>query len=146
MTLPTHIMAGMVIGKLTGNYSLSIGMAIAPDIDHLFSYAKSGVLFKPVEFFKTVFAREDPYGDQRYILHNILVFVIISVVVFLINSDVGLIFSLAYFSHIILDALDGSDYFPFFPNKKVNIRGPVNYFSKQEFFILLLLILVYFLI
>ena len=139
-------MAGLVIGKFTGNYQLSVGMAIIPDIDHVFSYAKNGVLFKPNKLFEATFNRDDPYGDQRYYLHNILVFLFLSGIVFLFNRDIGLIFLLAYFSHIVLDALDGSDYFPFFPNKKINIHGPVDYFSKQEFVVLVILILIYFLI
>ena len=146
MTFPTHLMAGLVLGKITGNYPLSVGVAVGIDVDHIFSYAKNGVLLKPKKFLDTVFNKEDPYGDQRFILHNVLIFILFSVMVSIFNPTVGIVFSLAYLSHIILDALDGSDYFPFFPNKKINIRGPVKYFSRQEFIILASLIMVFFLI
>ncbi len=146
MTLPTHILAGLVIGKLTGNYSLSVAGSILIDVDHVFSYVKNGVLFKPKKFLQTVFNKDDPYGDQRFLLHNVLVFLLISGVVFLINHQIGFVFGLAYLSHLILDALDNSDYFPFFPNKKMNIRGPIKYFSKQEFFVMIFLGVVFLLI
>ncbi|MDP2788529.1 MAG: metal-dependent hydrolase [bacterium] len=146
MTLPTHLMTGLILGKLTGNYSLSVAGALLVDIDHLLSYAKNGLLLKPKEFFKTVFAQDDQYGDQRYFLHNVFVFILISGIVYIIDNKIGFILGIAYFSHLILDALDNSDYFPFFPNKKINIRGPIGYFSKQEFFIILLLVIIFYLV
>ena len=91
MTFPTHLMAGLILGKITGNYPLSVGIAVGVDIDHVFSYAKNGILLKPRKFIETF-------------------------------------------------------YFPFFPYKKINLRGPVKYFSKQEFLFLFLLIIVFFLI
>ena len=146
MTFPTHLMAGLVLGKLTGNYPLSIGVAIGIDVDHLFSYAKNGILLKPRKFLRTISDKNDPYGDQRYILHNVLVFVLISGIVFIIDNKIGFVLCLAYFSHLILDALDGSDYFPFFPNKKINLKGPVEYFSKAEFLLIILLVITFFLL
>lgn len=146
MTFPTHLLAGLVIGKLTGNYGLSIVGATCVDIDHIYTYAKNGVLLNPKKFFTTVFDREDPYGDQRNILHNVLVFLLISVVTFIINHQIGLVLFLAYLSHLILDALDKSDYFPFFPSKKVNIRGFIDYFSKEEFLIMIFLGVVFLLV
>ncbi|MFZ2049093.1 MAG: metal-dependent hydrolase [Minisyncoccia bacterium] len=146
MTFPTHLLAGLVLGKVTGNYPLSIGISVGVDIDHLYSYAKNGVLVSPKKFFKTVFDRNDPYGDQRNILHNVLIFLFITAVTFILNIQIGLIVFLAYLGHLILDALDKSDYFPFFPNKKVNIKGFIDYFSKKEFFIMIFLGAVFLLI
>jgi membrane-bound metal-dependent hydrolase YbcI (DUF457 family) len=146
MTLPTHLMAGLILGKITGNYPLSIGIGVGIDVDHVFSYFKNGILLKPKKFLKTIFNKDDPYGDQRFILHNVLVFILLSMIVLMFNRTIGVVFALAYFSHIFLDALDSSDYFPFFPNKKLNLHGPIKYFSKQEFTVFLLLIVVFFLL
>ena len=96
MTFSTHLIAGLVLGKITGNYSLSVGMALGIDIDHVFSYIKNGVLLNPTKFLKTILNKEDPYGDQRFLLHNVLVFVLLSIIILLINYRIGLIFSLAY--------------------------------------------------
>jgi len=146
MTLPTHLVAGLILGKITGNYPLSIGIAVGIDVDHVFSYFKNGILLKPKNFLETVFNKDDPYGDQRFILHNVLVFILLSMIVLIFNRTIGVVFALAYFSRIFLDALDSSDYFPFFPNKKLNLRGPIKYFSRQEFIVFLLLIIVFFLL
>lgn len=122
------------------------GGALFLDLDHVFCYAKNDILLKPKQLWTALTNQEDPYGDQRYIFHNILVFILISSIVFLVNLKIGFIFSLAYFSHIFLDALDNSDYYPFFPNKKINIRGPIKYFSKGEFILFSFLTIIFFFI
>ena len=132
MTLPTHILLGSIIGQLTGNLVLAIAVSVLVDIDHLYSYIKSKVIFSPRKFWKTVTDKNDPYGDQRGYLHNVIVAGIISVIVWLALPLVGLTFALAYFGHLLLDALDKSDYWPLFPNKKINITGFVGYFSPGE--------------
>ena len=146
MTLPTHLMAGLVLGKITGNYSLSLAGAVLVDADHIFSYTKAKILFRPKELWRTLTDKNDPYGDQRYFLHNFFVFILITGTSAFINLQTGLIVGLAYLSHLILDALDDADYFPFFPNKKINLRGPIGYFSKSEFVFALFLLLIYALI
>lgn len=144
MTIPTHLVAGLMVGKLTGDYSFALVGALGPDVDHLVSYAKNGVLLNPKEFWKTITNTSDPYGDQRYYLHNVLVFVSISAFVYYFNSQIGIALGLAYLSHLILDALDDADYFPFFPNKKIVIKGPVGYFSKEELIFFLVLACAFF--
>jgi membrane-bound metal-dependent hydrolase YbcI (DUF457 family) len=145
MTLPTHLIAGLIVGKLTGNYSASIAGAVLVDLDHGFSYAKSNLLFDLKKLLKTVLDERDPYGDQRYIFHNILSPLLVAVVIYFFSPGVALAFFLAHLSHLLLDALDNADFFPLFPSKKINIKGPIGYFSKQEFafavFLLFLFIL-----
>lgn len=143
MTIPTHIMLGAIIGKITGNYSLAIGASIVPDFDHLSSYIRSGVIKTPKVFWKTITDEQDPYGNQRGILHNLIVFVFVSIILILFLSKVGYVLVLGWLGHIILDALDRSDYWPFYPNKKVNIRGLIKYASIQEFIFFLVLLVVY---
>ena len=41
MTLPTHLVFGLIIGKVTGNYPLAVLAAIAVDVDHIVPFAKS---------------------------------------------------------------------------------------------------------
>ena len=146
MTLPTHLITGLVIGKITGQYSFAIVGALFVDIDHIFSYVKNGVLINPRKFWKTITDTNDPYGDQRYILHNFLIFLALIGIFLFFNQRLGLVFGLAYLSHLVLDALDNADYFPFFPNKKINLRGPVKYFSRQEFLLMFVLVMTFFLI
>lgn len=71
-------------------------------------------------------------GGQRNWLHNIVVWSVVSFVLYFSLHSIWLPLSLGYASHLMLDALDGADYFPFYPWKGLNIRGPVGYFSKTE--------------
>jgi len=45
---------------------------------------------------------------------------------------------LSYASHLLLDLLDSADYWPLYPFKFLNYRGPVRFFSKQEVFLAIL--------
>ncbi|MHB8870966.1 MAG: metal-dependent hydrolase [Candidatus Doudnabacteria bacterium] len=142
MTIPTHLALGLIIGKMTNNYGLALAFSVGPDIDHLISYAKHGVLFNPKKFLKATTDTEDPWGDQRSFLHNILVWLGISIVAITINQRIGFIISIAYFGHLVLDALDNSLFFPFYP-KKFCIKGPIVYNSINEYIFLFILLLIY---
>ena len=143
MFLPAHVAAGLIIGKLTGNYPLALAAAIVIDVDHIISYAKHGILFRPKDLMHTLTTRNDPWGDQRSILHNALVFVLISFATAIYDPTVGATIFFGYGSHLFLDALDDADYFPFFPSKKWNVRGPIGYFSETEMLFSAILFLVF---
>lgn len=146
MTFPTHLIAGLIMGKLTGNYSVAIASSVLIDVDHLQSYIKSGVLFKLKLFWKTITDKADPYGDQRGYLHNLFIFAGISTILLLIWSYTAIPFILGWFGHLLLDALDNSDYWPLYPYKKLNLKGPILYASYQELIFSFLLVLTYFFI
>ncbi|MEK7652270.1 MAG: metal-dependent hydrolase [Patescibacteria group bacterium] len=142
MTTATHVALGLIIGKVTNNYGLALAFSVGPDIDHLISYAKHGVLLNPRRFLKVTTDAEDPWGDQKSFLHNVFVWFGISLVAIAINQRVGLIISIAYLGHLVLDALDSSLFFPFYP-RKFCIKGPIVYNSAHEYFFLLILLLIY---
>ncbi len=141
-----HLFAGLIIGKIFGNYLIALMGALLIDIDHLIVYAKHGILLSPKKFWKTIINPIDQYGNQRNFLHSFFAWIIISIIIFLVNSKIGIIFSLAYLSHLLLDFLDGSDFYPFYPWKKLNIKGPIKYFSIQEWIVTLILLIVFILI
>lgn len=146
MTIPTHIMAGLIIGKVTGNYSLAIASSVIMDFDHLQSYIKSGVIFKPKLFWNIVTSKVDPYGDQRGYLHNFVVFIVLSIILLFAFGDMLTPLILGWFGHLFLDALDNSAYWPFYSYKWININGPILYASYQEFVFAILLLVIYFVI
>jgi membrane-bound metal-dependent hydrolase YbcI (DUF457 family) len=147
MTLPTHFVAGLIIGKITGNYSVAVASSVLPDVDHLYSYIKNGVIKNPKKFWKVITSREDKYGDQRNYLHNVLILSFVSLILyFLISKYFFIPFVLGLFSHVLLDLLDSSDYWPFFPNKKINIKGLIKYASFSELVFALVLLLIFFII
>ena len=132
MTLPTHLILGLIIGKATGNYPLAVVASIAVDVDHFVPFAQNGVLWSPRKLWRVMTDRTDPLGTPRFILHNVFLGVAICAGSFLIHPPLGLIVSLAYAGHLALDALDDTIYFPLYPKTSVNIRGPIQYFSKAE--------------
>lgn len=135
-----HVAAGLIIGKITGDYPTAIIGATAADFDHLIPFVKNKVLFS----FKKIWHATTNDGDSsRNYLHSIFSWALISGVIMLFNLQVGLIFSIAYLSHFILDLLDNTDFWPFYPWKKINIKGFVGYFSKREFLFTVALVLVY---
>lgn len=146
MNLPAHIGTGLIIGKLTGNYLLATIAATAVDLDHLLPYARDRILLKPKKLIKALFDENYPCHGQRNYLHNVLVWLIISLVIMISNFQLGFIVSISYLSHLILDSLDSADYHPFYPYKKINLKGPVQFFSMQEGAFSILLFLVYFLL
>ncbi len=146
MTLPTHLVAGLIIGKLTGNYTVSLIGSAAVDLDHLIAYYRNGILSKPKRLIAAVINKTDSLIDQRNYFHNIFFFTAITVIVLIVNFKIGLVFSLAYLGHLILDSLDNMNYFPFYPNKKINLRGPIKYFSQQEFFFAIVLFFIFLII
>ena len=146
MLITAHLAVGLIIGKVFDNYPAAIIGSTFLDLDHFISYVKSGIIFKPKKLFYTLTKREDEFGDQRNIFHKILSFIVISSLFILFNKKLGIIFSISYLGHLIVDFLDNSDSFPLFLNKKINIKGPIKYFSKAETIFTLLLILVFFLL
>jgi len=143
MTLPTHILAGLIIGKITGNFTVALVGSLIIDLDHSISYFKHGILFKPRELSRAMLRRADQWGDQRSFLHSIFSWIIISVLLLTTNLIFGLVFSIAYFFHLVFDILDSANFYPFFPFKKFVIKGFIEYYSKQEIIFDICLILVF---
>jgi len=142
MTLPTHVLAGLIIGKITGDFPTALAGSLVMDLDHTISYFRHGILFKPRQLFKAIHDEADPMDDQRNFLHSIFSWVVISILLLTINFNFGLVFSIAYFFHLVLDALDSADFYPFFPFRIFVTKGFVKYFSKQEIIFDFCLILV----
>lgn len=146
MTIPTHILAGLVIGKITGSYAPALIGATIVDLDHFYSYAKSGVVLKPKLLWQTLTAKEDPYGDQRWIFHTAWMFLFIAILFSLFLPTIAFPFLLGYGSHLLLESLDASDYWPLYPYKKLNIKGPIKYYSVFELLFAIGLLVLFFLL
>ncbi len=136
-------MLGLIIGKLTGNYPAAIISSIAIDLDHVVSYFRHGILSKPRPLLQALVTQHDPGHDQRNILHSLITWSAVSLFITIINPELGIIISLGYLGHLFLDALDQAEFYPFYPYKKVVIRGPVPYFSPAELVFNLLLLVVF---
>lgn len=146
MLLSTHLAAGLVISKLTGNYNAALLGSVIMDLDHLIAYYRTGILLKLRKILLVTTGRADIGIAQRNFFHNIFFYLFISAVVSAINFSAGLTFGAAYLCHLILDALDSEKYYPFYPSLKIKLRGPIKYFSRQEFIFTFILLLIFFII
>ncbi|MDO8561689.1 MAG: metal-dependent hydrolase [bacterium] len=146
MTFPTHILAGLIIGKLTGDYTAALTGSLVMDVDHLFSYHRHGILLKPKRILRESLTAEDPWGDQKNFLHSAQSWFFVSLLLSIIDLKFGLIFSGAYLVHLILDAMTG-EFYPFYPYKKSLIKKPIiGYLSKREVALGLVLMAVFFIL
>lgn len=132
MTLPTHCLLGLIIGKLTGQYTAALVGSLFMDVDHLPSYVRHGLLGHPKKMLQVALKSTDEWGDQRGIFHNAFVAAPVVAAVSVLWPFAGWAFGLAYVGHLVLDALDGSGYVPFSPLWRYSLRGPVTYATWRE--------------
>jgi len=145
MFLGAHLALGLIIGKITGNYLIALAGSLAIDLDHLIPYIKHKIIYSSDKFWKTITDPRDKYGDQRNYLHSFIAWIAISFIISVFSNHVGFVFSIAYLGHLIVDSLDGSNFFPFYPLSKINFKGPIKYFSESEFLFTLVLFIIFFL-
>jgi hypothetical protein len=143
MLLPTHLAAGLIIGKLTGDYTTAFIGSAAVDLDHFFAFYRSHILLKVKKIILAATKQNFLVSNQRNYFHNVLFFLLVSLAVSAANLRIGLVFGLAYFIHLVFDSLDNQSYFPFYPNKKIKLQGPIRYFSKQEIIFALALFFIF---
>lgn len=146
MYIGTHLAAGLIIGKITGDYTPAIIGAVIADVDHLYSYYKHGLFRSAKVFIKYARTKEDPIHDERNYLHNLNIVFGISLIIMLFNFFIGLVFLISYFSHLLFDALDQTDFYPFWPNMKINLRGPIRFFSLGDIVISIVMLVIFFIV
>ena len=120
---------------------MALAGAVIWDVDHLIPYYHRGILKSPKKFWRAITTEADPYHGQRGWLHNVFAWLLITgVSLLLVPFQFGVAFSLGYLSHLILDALDSADFWPFYPVQKINVRGPIQYFSRGEILLMVFLL------
>jgi len=140
-----HLAAGLIVGKTMGNYPAALIGALVIDLDHIILYLRHNVFSSWKKFWGIVTRRADPYRFQRNYLHSFMTWIVVSFIVYMIDAPFGMVFSVGYLTHLLLDMLDGSDFYPLYPVKwKVN--GLIPYMSKAEAVLTVLLFVIYFVI
>jgi len=72
-----------------------------------------------------------------------LALILIYIVLFMFGFSALYAFSFGYLSHLFLDVLDNADIQPFYP-LKINVIGPIPYFSIWELLFALIMLSIYF--
>ena len=145
MFILAHLIWGLIMGKLSGNYTIALIGALAIDLDHLVVYIRHKIILSPEKFWQTITNPKDPYGNQRSFMHSFFAWLLISTSALIINFGAGLVLSLSYLGHLLLDLIDSSDFHPFYPIK-LNVRGPIRYLSKSEILFTAALLLIFFVV
>ena len=146
MFILAHLASGMILGKVSGSYLPAIIGSVIIDVDHLRTLIKNKVRLSPKKLWQIILDPNDPYGNQRNILHTLFGWAIVSAIILLLNFEIGIIFSIGYLIHLILDGIDNSDFHAFYPFSNVNLKGPIKYLSKYELIFSLILMTLFFMI
>lgn len=141
----SHLLAGLLFGKITGNYWLAVLVSVGIDFDHILHFFKSGSYKNLKKFYALATDESDPFGSPRTFLHNFFGLAVISGLAFLISFNVGFIVLISYLGHLFMDLIDSSDFKPFYPYGPV-FNGPIKYFSKGEVAFDLILVIIFILI
>jgi membrane-bound metal-dependent hydrolase YbcI (DUF457 family) len=136
----THLALGLIIGKVTGNYPAAIIGSLAIDIDHLIPIIERR---KPFSVKKIWQKSKKHLDSSRSYFHSVFAWIFFSAIFCLIDLQFGIIFSIAYLGHFLLDALDNSTFYPFYPFKKIVILGFIPYYSRKELYFSLALFFVF---
>lgn len=141
MFFTAHLAAGLIIGKLTGQYVAALLGMLLLDLDHLFVYLKEGVFKSCKKLWKIVSFQDYIEGDRTF-LHSFIFWLPLSIAVIWISPDWGLAFSLGYFFHLVMDMFDDSDFYGFWP-LDISFKGPIGYLSWSEVFLTVVMLIVW---
>ncbi|MEK6906833.1 MAG: metal-dependent hydrolase [Nanoarchaeota archaeon] len=135
-----HLLIGILLGKIYGNYIYFIAGSLIPDIDHLYIILKNR-LYNIKKIISSI-KYEKNYGlkYKTPLIHSILGLVIISSAVFFFNKIGAVYFSLAYFIHLLIDWVDIDEKYYLYP-LKIKFKGFLPIWSKQEKILTLLVII-----
>ena len=131
MLTSSHLLLGLIIGKLLNHpFMVALG-AVVIDVDHIYAYYMRSRSTSLRELFHINLIPDDHLGLRSF-FHTLIGWSITSALLMMANYEFGLYFSIGYLSHLFLDALDGSNLYLFYP-LDINILGPITYNSYAEY-------------
>jgi membrane-bound metal-dependent hydrolase YbcI (DUF457 family) len=139
MTIPNHFALGLIIGKLTGNYSVALPVSVLLDCDHFIALHRHGQMKDWKTFWAATTNSEDEHGDQRGVLHNFFAVAVTSLIsYFIFGPAIALVVGLSHLGHLFLDIISDADSWPFRPFSNYKTRGFVHYAKSEIYFFLFL--------
>lgn len=135
-----HLLLGILLGQIFGNYFLFILGSIIPDIDHLYVAIKNGLLKQGIFLDSIRFEKRYKIKYKTPLVHSLLGLIIFSAIVFLFVKWQVIYFSIAYFLHLLADWPDVDEKYYLYP-LKIKFKGPLKVFSNPEKIITLALML-----
>jgi len=135
-----HLLLGIILGKIFGNYFFFILGAIIPDSDHIYVIIKNK-LWNFKKIIGTI-KYEKRFGIKYKtpLFHSILGLILFSLIIYLFTARF-FYFSLAYLLHLLVDWLDIDEKFYLYPFK-IKFKGFLPIWSKTEKRVTIILILI----
>ncbi len=125
-----HLLLGILLGNISGNYFLFILGSIFPDLDHLYILLKNRIkINKIVDSIK--FEKKYNLKYKTPLFHSLLGLLIFSGIILLFSTKNALIFATAYFLHLLVDWMDIDEKEYLYP-AKVKFTGFLPIWSKTE--------------
>jgi len=112
-----HLLLGIILGKIFGNYLFFILGSIIPDLDHIYVIIKNK-LYSLNKIINTI-KYEDKFGIKYKtpLFHSALSLLTLSLIVYIFNSSGALYFGSAYLLHLLIDWPDIDEKYFLFPVK-----------------------------
>jgi hypothetical protein len=139
-----HFLIGIILGLSFGNSYLFILGSIFPDIDHIFVIIKNRLFTRKKIIDSIRFEEKFGIRYKTPLFHSLLGLIFFSSILFIFNKD-AILFSIAYFIHLLFDWIDIDEKYYLYP-LKIKFKGFLPIWSKQEkilTIILIILILTY---
>lgn len=135
-----HLLLGIILGKLFGNYFAFILGSILPDIDHIYIIIKNKLwsIKKIVSSIK--YEKKYNLEYKTPFMHSIFGLIIFIAFAFLFNFGV-LEFGIAYLLHLLVDWLDTDVKYFLYPFR-IRFKGFLPIWSKTEKIATIMLVLI----
>jgi len=136
-----HLLLGIILGNIFGNYFFFLLGSIFPDIDHIYIILKNRLW--NLKKIKQTIKYEKQFGlkYKTPLLHSLLGLMIFSSVIYLFNSNGTIYFSTAYFLHLLIDWIDIDEKYLLYP-LKIKFRGFLPIWSRLEKILTIILMII----
>lgn len=139
-----HLLIGVILGQIYGNYLFFIFGSIFPDLDHIYILIKNKIsLRKLIDSIK--FEKKYKIRYKTALFHSILGLILFSLIIFLFNKQGAIYFGVAYLLHLLIDWIDIDEKYYLYP-LRIKFKGFLPIWSRIEQVITLILMILIILI
>lgn len=98
-----HLLLGIILGKVYGNYLFFILGSIFPDLDHILIIIKNK-FWNIKKIIKTIkFEKQFNIKYKTPLFHSVLGLILFSLIICIFDLKGALFFGIAYFIHLLID-------------------------------------------
>ena len=136
-----HLLLGIILGAIFGNYFFFILGSIFPDLDHPYIIIKNK-LFSFKKIIKTIkYEKRFNLKYKTFLFHSLLGLVLFSSIVYLFSKTGAIYFGIAYFLHLLIDWIDIDEKYFLYP-LKIKFKGFLPIWSRFKKILTIILIII----